>query len=248
MLSVIIITQNEEINIEHCLESVRFADEIIVLDSGSTDNTVAIAKEYTDKVFIAEDWQGYGIQKQRALSKASGDWVLNLDADELVDEALKTAVLAAIKTNDFDAYRIPIRMNFYGKPLRYSSSPKRHVRLFKRENAHYSTDIVHEKVVLPEGSKIGQLREAIQHFSFRDLSHALSKMNRYSSYSARIRIQEKKKTSLCKTMLGTSWMFFRCYILQRGFLEGKEGFLLALFHAQGTFYRGIKQLYRDGVP
>ena len=247
MLSVIIITKNEEINIEHCLESVRFADEVIVLDSGSTDNTVAIAKEYTDKVFIAEDWQGYGIQKQRALSKASGSWVLNLDADELVDEKLKVAVLAAIKANDFDAYRIPIRMNFYGKPLRYSSSPKRHVRLFKRENAHYSTDIVHEKVVLPEGSKIGQLREAIQHFSFRDLSHALSKMNRYSSYSARIRIQEKKKTSLSKTMLRTSWMFFRCYILQRGFLEGKEGFLLALFHAQGTFYRGIKQLYRDGV-
>ena len=157
MLSVIIIAKNEEANIRTCLQSVEWADELIVLDSGSTDNTVAIAKEYTEKVY-STDWQGYGVQKQRALALATGDWVLNLDADEFVDEQLKNTIKAAIASDQADAYRIPICMNFYGKPLRFSSSPKRHIRLFKRSNAHYSNDIVHEKIVLPKGARISKIK------------------------------------------------------------------------------------------
>lgn len=244
MLSVVIIAKNEEANIRRCLDSVRWAEEIIVLDSGSTDNTMAIAQEYTPKV-QSTDWQGYGIQKQRALALATKDWVLNLDADESVDEQLKQALLKAMKSAEADAYRIPICMNFYGKPLRFSSSPTRHIRLFKREGAQYSDDIVHEKIVLPAGRRIGQLKEAIMHHSFRDVSHALYKINRYSSYSAKIKIDNNKRTGFLKTLLGTTWMFFRCYFLQRGFLEGRAGFLFAVFNAQGTFYRGIKQLYPD---
>lgn len=244
MLSVIIIAKNEEHLIKTCLESVSWADEIIVLDSGSTDNTVTIAKKYTPHVFET-DWQGYGVQKQRALEKASGDWVLNLDADEYVDDGLKQTLLQVMAADTADACRIPIQMYFYGKPLRYSSSPSRHIRLFKRVNARYSQDIVHEKILIPETYRIAQLQQAIKHHSFRDLSHALFKMNRYSSYSAKIRLEEGKQVGFAKTLLATAWMFFRCYFLQRGFLDGKAGLIFAALNAQGTFYRGLKQIYPD---
>ena len=244
MLSVIIIAKNEQLNIRHCLESVRWADELIVLDSGSTDDTVAIAREFTDKVF-STDWQGYGIQKQRALDHATGHWVLNLDADESVDEQLKQQIIHVMASKKYDACRIPIQMYFCDKPLRFSSSPSRHVRLFKREGARYSEDIVHEKIVLPENARIGQLVAPIEHHSFQDLSHALYKINRYSSYSAKIRLKKNSNASMCKTLTSSTWMFLRCYFLQRGFLDGREGFLFALLNAQGSFYRGIKQLYPD---
>lgn len=244
MLSVIIIAKNEEVNLRRCLHSVQWADEIIVLDSGSTDNTVAIAKEYTQQVH-STDWPGYGIQKQRALALATGDWVLNLDADEAVDQPLKEALLSAIAEDKADAYRIPICMNFYNKPLPHCASPKRHIRLFKRKGAFYSNDIVHEKIILPEESRISKISQPIMHHSFQDVSHVLYKINRYSSYSAKIKLEKNKSSSLTSTLLRSGAMFFRCYLLQRGFLDGKAGFLFAIFSAQGTFYRGVKQLYLD---
>jgi len=244
MLSVIIIAKNEEDNIRRCLESIQWADEIIVMDSGSQDKTVAIVHEFTANVHLT-DWKGYGVQKQRALSLATGDWVLNLDADEAVDSDLKNEIVNAMAADAADAYRIPIRMYFYGKPLRYSSSPKRHIRLFKRDGSRYSDDIVHEKISLPAGSRIGKMNTPIVHHSYRDITHALYKINLYSSYSAKIRIKAKKKPSLIKTMMGASWMFYRCFVLQRGFMDGREGFVFALLNAQGTLYRGLKQLYHD---
>lgn len=243
-LTVTIITKNEEKNIRRCLESVTFADEIIVLDSGSSDNTVAIAKEYTQHVYET-NWPGYGIQKQRALAKAQGEWVLNLDADEAVSEALQHEIMQAISTNSADGYRIAIQMYFYNQPLKYSSSPKRHVRLFKRAQAHFSADIVHEKIILPEGVSLGIIKQPIMHHSFKDVSHMLYKMNKYSSYSAKTYLLKRKKPGFMKTIASTYWMFFRCYILQRGILDGRIGFLFAMYNAQGTFYRGMKQLYRD---
>lgn len=244
MLSVIIIAKNEEANIGRCLESVSFADEIIVLDSGSTDKTVEIAKRYTEKVFLT-DWRGYGVQKQRALEHASGEWVLNLDADESISEPLQKEIKTAMASNKADAYRLPIQMVFYDKPLKYSASPKRHARLFKKENATFSKDIVHEKIILPKGAKIGKIKHAIKHHSFQDVSHVLYKLNKYSSYSAKIRIANNRKPSFIRVLAATGWMFSRCFFLQRGFLDGKLGFLFALFSAQGTFYRGIKQIYKD---
>ena len=122
MLSVMIITKNEAYHLERCLQSVAFASEVIVLDSGSTDTTVAIAKRFTSQVYAA-DWQGYGIQKQRALALTRHPWVLSIDADELVDATLQAAILEAIASNKADAYRIPIRLQFQGHSLRYSGSP-----------------------------------------------------------------------------------------------------------------------------
>ena len=245
MLSVVIITRNEAHRIARCLTSIAWADEIIVLDSGSTDNTVEIAKKFTPHVFTDTNWQGFGVQKQRALSHATGDWVLNLDADECVDASLKSCMQQAIKAERFDAFRVPIRMCFYGKPLRFSSSPTRHVRLFKRLGARFSDDNVHEKIVLPKQARIGQLKTPIWHDSFLDLSHALQKMDSYSSSSAKIRVDEKRRSSILRSLLGANWMFVRCYVLQRGFLDGRAGLMMAILNAEGSFYRSIKQVYRD---
>lgn len=244
MLSVIIIAKNESLTIENCLKSVYFADEIIVLDSGSTDNTVEIAKRYTDKVYET-DWPGYGAQKQRALTLSTQPWVLNLDADESVDGKLREDILKKLKTGTADAYRIPIRMQFYGQTLRFSSSPSRHIRLFKREGARYCDAIVHEKVLLPRHFQIEQIRNPIWHHSFQDVSHMLQKLDRYSSYSAKIRLSKQRSSSLTAASCGALWMFFRCYLLQLGCLDGKAGFLFAVFNAQSSFYRSIKQCYPD---
>lgn len=245
-LSVCIITKNEAANIGNCLESVKWADEIIVLDSGSVDDTVKIAKRYTAKVFET-DWQGFGIQKQRALELATSDWVLNLDADEFVSQELRQVIQRVIADNSIDGYKVPIQMFFYGKPLKYSSSPKRHVRLFRRSGARFSNDIVHEKIILPKGAKIAKIAVPILHNSFQDVSHALRKINFYSSYSANIKINANKSPSLTKTFFSTFWMFWRCYLMQRGFLDGKAGLLFAIFNAHGSWYRGIKQIFKDKV-
>lgn len=243
-LTVCIIAKNEALNIRKCLESVKWANEIVVLDSGSLDDTVKIAKEYTSKVFVT-DWQGFGIQKQRALELATSTWVLNLDADEFITEELRQVMISAMENNAVDGYKVPIQMHFYGKRLRYSASPKRHVRLFRRSGAKFSNDIVHEKIILPKGSKVSQIVTPILHNSFQDVSHALRKINLYSSYSANIRINAKKRPSLFKTMLSSVWMFLRCYIIQKGFLDGQAGLMFAIFNAQGSWYRGVKQIYKD---
>lgn len=244
MISVTIIAKNEAENIRRCLESVKWADEIIVLDSGSTDDTVAIAKEYTENVY-STDWQGYGLQKQRALERASGTWVLNLDADEAVSDELRQAIALAITKDEADAYRIPILLNFYGKPLKHSWSPKRHIRLYKREGARYTDNIIHEEVLVPAIARIGKLKQPLLHYSFKDFSHALYKMNTYSSSSAKMRMSKNRRTSFLKTLFGSWWMFMRCYFIQGGFLEGRHGFLLAVLSAEGSLYRGVKILYRD---
>lgn len=244
MLSVIMIVKNEEERLRRCLQCVSWADEIIVFDSGSTDNTVAIAKEFTDKVYSAP-WAGYGIQKQRALEQATGTWVLNLDADEFVNEALRQEIGKAIEQDQYDAYRVSILMNFYGRQLYHSWSAKQHIRLFKRAGAHYNDNIVHEAIVLPKSFRIGQLHAGIEHHSLRDITHAIQKLNAYSSFSANSKAKAHSKPSFIKTILGACWMFFRCYIIQGGILEGKDGFLLAVLSAEHSFYRGIKMIYPD---
>jgi len=244
VLSVMVIAKNEEDNIGRCLESVQFADEIVVLDSGSEDATIAIARKYTDNVY-STDWKGYGVQKQRALRRCTSDWVLNLDADEFVSPALRKEIIQAMQNKKFHAWRIPIVMCFYNKSLPHCSSPSRHARLFLREGAHFSEDIVHEKIVLSENAKIGHIKAPILHRSYRDVSHALNKMNRYSSYSASIRIKNKQTAGVGRAIVNSTWMFLRCYFLQRGFLDGKAGFLFAVLNAQGAFYRAIKQAYPD---
>lgn len=239
-LSVIIITKNEAGCIRRCLESVKWADEIIVYDNNSQDETVAICKEYTSHIFITEDWPGFGMQKNRALSKASFDWVLSLDADEWLSEFAQAEVQDLLKNDPLcDAYYFRRANYFCGKMLRHGDWGRDKVlRLFKRERGKITNDIVHECVRV-EG-KTAVLNNPLLHDSSLYLHEAIQKMNSYTTLTAKMRQEKGKRSSLIRALAASTWTFFRCYLLRGGFLDGNVGFLSAICVAQGSFYRHAK--------
>jgi len=240
MLSVILITYNEESNIVDCLSSVTFADEIIVVDAGSTDNTVQLGGLFTDKIIRTADWPGFGIQKNRALSYAQGEWVLSLDADERVTSALQEEISQILQqASPYTAFRLP-RLSYYcGRCLQHSGRDYV-VRLFQKKYARFSQDLVHEKVEVWQGP-VGTLKAPLLHYSFVSCEEVLEKVNRYSSASAQM--QQGKPSSLAKAIWHGAWAFLRTYVLKRGFLDGREGFMLAVSNAEGTYYRYVKLMY-----
>lgn len=240
-ISVIVITKNEAASIARCLESVSWADEIIVLDSGSTDDTVSICREYTVHVHQT-DWPGFGPQKNRALDRASGDWVLSLDADEWVTPALRDEIARIVaQSQDVDAFRIPRQSSFCGRFMRHSGWwPDHVVRLFRRGGAKFSDDAVHERVVVD--GKTGTLHTPLMHETFVDLEELLAKMNNYSTLSAQAMHRGGKRSGLSKAVARAAWAFVRTYFLRGGFLDGREGFMLAVATAEGTYYRYVKLL------
>lgn len=241
MLSVIIITKNEEHHIARCLKSVTWADELIVVDSGSTDNTVEIAKELGAKV-LETDWPGFGIQKQRALDLATQEWVLNLDADEFLDEHAKTQILKALHQTEIDAYQLPIMMVFKNQLMRFAGCETKHIRLFRRLKAHYSSDKVHEKICLPTDARVRKSNARILHESYLNWFDAVDKMNHYSSLSAN---KKRHTPSIFKAMIASKWLFFRNYFIKGWMLDGKAGLALAVYQAQGSWYRYLKQVFPD---
>ncbi len=240
-LSVIIITKNEAASIARCLESVSWADEVVVLDSGSSDDTVAIARRYTQHV-IETDWPGFGPQKNRALQRATGDWVLSLDADEWITPELSEEIRRVIAApGDRVGFRIPRRSSFCGREMRHSGWwPDYVIRLFRRNSARFSDDIVHERVIVD--GKVGTLVNPLRHETFEDLEDLVEKMNSYSTLSARKMHASGKRAGLTVAVLKSLWAFFRTYVLRRGFLDGHEGFMLAVSTAEGTYYRYAKCL------
>ena len=240
-LSVVIIAKNEQASIRRCLESVKWADEIIVLDSGSTDDTVGICREYTLHVHQT-DWPGFGPQKNRALERASGDWVLSLDADEWVTPALRDEFERAMaQPQEASAFRLPRLSSFCGRFMRHSGWwPDHVVRLFRRGAARFSDDAVHERVIVD--GKIGSLQEPLMHETFVDLDELLAKMNNYSTLSAQDMRRDGKRSGLPMAVARAAWAFVRSYFLRGGFLDGREGFMLAVATAEGTYYRYVKLL------
>ena len=237
-LSVIIITKNEGLNIRACLESVAWADEIIVVDSGSQDNTVAICREFTPNVY-SHDWPGFGAQKNRALDYASKNWVLSLDADERVSPELRAEIQFVIRERREDAYEIPRLSSFCGHYIYHSGwRPDYVTRLFKRAAGKFSDDLVHERVIV--NGSTGKLRQSILHESFRNADELLDKINHYSTASA-LMLHRKGRTSTLKMAIAHAlWAFVRTYILRAGFLDGREGFMLSVSTAEGTYYRYVK--------
>lgn len=242
-LSAIIITKNEAQNIADCLKSVSFADEIIVVDSGSTDDTVKIAKQFTDKVYVT-DWPGYGAQKQRALTLATQEWVLSIDADERVTPELQQEIIATLQNTAFDAFEIRFHSEYCGKVIRFGDwSNDKQVVLFRRSKGRFASLLVHERIEIQ--GKVGKLKKHIHHLAFRDLSMVLKKMNDYSTISAKQKLLNGVQGSLWKAITHGLWSFFRGYILRLGFLDGKEGFMLAVSNAEGTYYRYLKLMYKN---
>lgn len=247
-LSVIIIAQDEADRIEPCLQSVAdWADEIIVLDSGSSDNTVEIARRYTDKVFET-DWPGYGPQKQRALEKANCDWVLSIDADERVSPELRYDIDAALTANpECVGYRTPWAVMVYGHRMDFGRSARSPRRLFKREGARFTDAQVHEHVVLAPGKK-GDLEGRLYHYTHRNYGHALQKSAKYAWLGGQKRfVAGKWGGGLPVAALRSLWNFILIYFLRLGFLDGPVGFVVAVTYAQGAFnkYGALWALRRE---
>lgn len=241
MLSVILITKNEVGQIRECLESVRWADEIIVLDSGSSDGTVAICREFTDQVFET-DWPGFGPQKNRALDKASGDWILSIDADERISPELRAEIEQVIQSGAVPAYEIPRASHYCGKRIHHSGWwPDYIVRLFRRGSGRFSDSLVHE-VVQVQGT-VGRLKHPIIHYSFGNFEEVLEKVNRYSTYNAEMLLQKGKSTSVLQAVARGFWAFLKTYVFRAGFLDGRHGFLLAISNAEGTYYKYVKLIH-----
>lgn len=240
-LSVIVITRDEAHNIRECLESVRWADELVVVDSGSTDGTQAVCREYAAKL-IETDWPGYGPQKNRALEHATGEWVLSIDADERVTPELRREIEAAITNPGFAVYRMPRRSSYCGRFMRHGGWwPDRVARLFRRGHARFSDAVVHER--LEAQGPIGELQAPLLHFSFRDLEQVLNKVNSYSSAGAEMLVNRGKRGGLGRAIGHAIAAFVRTYVFKRGFLDGREGFMLAVSNAEGAYYRYLKAMY-----
>lgn len=249
-LSVTVITKNEEDRLDACLQSVHnWADEIIVLDSGSTDDTVNIAKRYTDKVFET-DWPGYGIQKQRALEKASCEWVLSLDADERVTPELRADIDEVLSEEQpkHNGYHTPWAVMLYGHRMDFGRSARAPLRLFKREGSRFSDDQVHERIILPDSKSTRKLEGRLLHFTHRDFGHGLLKSRQYAWLGSQKYFQQNRwGGGLIGATLRAFWTFFLIYFLRLGILDGAAGFLSAASYSQNSFnkYAGLWSLQRE---
>lgn len=256
-LSVIIITKNEAHNIEGCLASVAFADERVVVDAGSTDGTAEIAQRLGARVTVTPDWPGFGVQKGRALALASGRWVLSLDADERVGPVLARAIQAVVAADTsgqgsdaasaaegatLPGYELERLSSFCGQWMRHGDwYPDRVLRLFRRSRGRFTEDLVHERVVVD--GPIGRLDGDLLHHTMPSLHDALDKMNRYTTGRAIDRVRAGRRGGLGAALVHGLWAFLRSYVLKRGFLDGRLGFVLAVYIAEGTYYRYLKMAF-----
>ena len=239
-LSVLVITKNAEASIGTCLTSVDWADEIVVIDSGSTDGTVDICRRHKALVHVAADWPGFGPQKNRALALATGEWVLSLDADERVTPELRREIEAAIADpGGRAAFAFPRRSSYCGRPMRHSGWwPDYVTRLFRRGTGRFSDETVHERLIVD--GPVGRLQRPLVHEAFGDLEEVLETVDRYSTAGAAAMYERGKRATLAAAILHGLWSFFHTYIVRAGFLDGREGFMLAVSNAEGTYYRYLK--------
>ena len=239
-LSVVIIARDEEDSIGDALESVKWAGEVVVVDSGSTDRTVEIARARGAKVRVTSDWPGFGAQKNRALDQATREWVLSLDADERVTPELREEIAAVVAANGpHDAYEMARLSSYCGRYMRHGGWwPDRVTRLFRRGAARFSDDLVHERVVV-QGST-GRLKSHLLHRAYEDLEEVLRKTDRYSTDGARMRFAAGERGSVTRAVAHGLWAFLRTYVLRAGFLDGRHGFMLAVSNAETTYYRYVK--------
>ena len=238
-ISVAVVTLNEEDRLRACLESVVWAEELVVIDAGSSDKTVAIAREFTDRVQFRA-WDGYGTQKNFAIGQCRGDWILSLDADERVSEALRKEIQATLEREPREAgFFVPRRNLFQGRWMRHGGLyPDRQLRLFRRGQGAFVERAVHESVRV-EGPT-GRLRTPLIHESYRSVADAVTRLNRYSELAAADLAAAGRGGSLADLLVRPAWRFVSMYLLRAGFLDGWRGLLLARLHAHYVFLRAAK--------
>lgn len=247
-LSVIIITKNEEGNIRDCLASVAFSDEIVVVDSGSSDSTVAICHELGAQVFENTDWPGFGPQKNRALSYASHEWIFSIDADERVTPELQAQIKAAMN-GEHDGYFVPRLSQFCGQFIHYCGwYPDYVLRLFKKSCAQFSDDVVHEHVILNGREK--KLSSPLLHYTYLNMQDVERKTLQYAQAGAEKSFARGKRAHVWDAPVRGGWAFVRTYVIRAGFLDGKAGYQIAHMNAKTTYlkYQLLKQLCSNKTP
>ena len=241
-LSVIIITKNEAENIRPCLESVKWADEIIVVDSGSSDATVEICRELGAHVY-EHDWPGFGMQKSRALSYATHEWVFSIDADERVTPELKAQLVKAMQDGSRDGFYVPRLSQFCGKLIRHSGwYPDYVLRLFRKTKGRFSDDTVHERVIVDGNT--GKLTCPLLHYSYLNKADVKRKTEQYARAGAMQMLKKGKTATGVDAPLRAGWAFIRTYLLRLGFMDGVAGFNVALMNCRTTYlkYRQLRTL------
>jgi len=239
-ISAVIITKNEEAAIGRCLESISWVDEIVVLDSGSTDETVGIARSKGAKVFTSAEWPGFGIQKNRALELATGDWILSIDADERVTPELAAEIRSMVtSSNPKPGYEMPRLSSYCGRYMRHSGWwPDYVTRLVQRGRGRFSPSLVHERMEVD--GPVGRLKHTLMHDSFQTLEQVLDKVNRYSSLSAQQMAAAGRQGGVLTAIVHGLGAFIRTYVFKAGFLDGREGLMLAVSNAEGAYYKYVK--------
>ena len=243
-LSVILITKNEAANIRECMRSVAWADEIIVVDSGSTDETCNIAREMGAQVHVHGDWPGFGPQKNRALGYAGKDWIFSIDADERVTPELRGEIEQAMRSGRADGYYCPRLSQFCGQFVHHSGwYPDYVLRLFKRGTGKFSESLVHESVLLTGWSE--KIKSPLLHYSYLTADDVERKVEQYSTAAAQQMFQSGKRSSLAGATLRGGWAFVRTYLLRLGVLDGSAGLNIARMNARTTYlkYRKLEALH-----
>jgi len=238
-LSVVVVTRNEEERLRACLEAVVWADEIVVVDAESEDKTVAIAQEFTDRV-VVRPWPGYAAQKNAALDLASGDWVLSLDADEVVSPELRAEIARVLASDGpADGYAVPRRNIFCGRWVRHGGLyPDRQLRLFRRGRGRFEARAVHESVRVD--GRVESVAGHLEHRSYRDVSDFLLRADRYSTLAAEEAVAQGQRAGVSALVLRPLGRFLAMYVVQGGFLDGWRGFLLATLYAYYVLIRSAK--------
>ncbi len=247
-ITVIIPTLNEEECIERCIRSALWADCVLVVDSFSTDRTVEIAQSLTPRVLLHK-FEGYAAQKNWAIDQCDTDWIMVLDADEVVSEELQQRILKVLSgAEGHDGYTIKRKSEFLGRMMKHCGWQKDFVlRLWKRGQGRYGERLVHESVDL-EGS-LGKIHEPIYHYTYRDLDDCLTKFDKYATLAATQMHRECRRASVSSILLRPIWQFLKMYILQHGFLDGRHGMLLSLLNAHYVFlkYARLWQMKRESA-
>lgn len=247
-LSVVVITFNEEKNIGRCLASVKeVADEMLVIDSNSADNTAAIATQHGARV-LNHPFEGYGQQKNFGTDNAAYDWVLSLDADEELSPELAATIMQVKEKQDFDVYEMPRLTNYCGQWIHHCGwYPDRQTRLYNRTKGRWVERKVHEYWALNTEGKTGLLKGDLLHYSFASITEHLAKIEKYTELAAREGAARGKKASLAIILFSPLWHFIDEYILKRGFLDGFAGYTICKLSAYATFQKYTRiRLYSKG--